>query len=139
MQLHQISSKNRRLRKKRIGRGGKRGTYSGKGQKGQKARAGHKIRPAQHDLIMRTPKLRGFKNKPKKKVVTAILNISDFARIEEKKINPEFLMGKKIISRGTRIIKVLGTGNVVDAKEFSGILFSRAARKKIEDKGGVIR
>jgi len=31
--------------------------------KGQKSRAGHKIRPASRDLIQQIPKLRGSKNK----------------------------------------------------------------------------
>jgi large subunit ribosomal protein L15 len=50
---------------KRVGRGGKRGTTAGRGTKGQKARSGHCIRPAERDLIQRLPKLRGYKNKPK--------------------------------------------------------------------------
>jgi len=62
MQLHEIQSTDKRKSKKRIGRGGKRGTYSGRGMKGQKARSGHKIRPAIRDLMQRTPKLKGVKN-----------------------------------------------------------------------------
>lgn len=63
MQLHQLQPLYKLKDKKRIGRGGKRGTYSGRGQKGQKARAGHKIRPALRDLIQRLPKLRGIGNR----------------------------------------------------------------------------
>ncbi|PIR97790.1 MAG: hypothetical protein COT89_02670 [Candidatus Colwellbacteria bacterium CG10_big_fil_rev_8_21_14_0_10_42_22] len=63
MNLHEISPIHKNKSKKRIGRGGKRGTYSGKGMKGQKSRAGHKIRPASRDLIQQIPKLRGSKNK----------------------------------------------------------------------------
>jgi large subunit ribosomal protein L15 len=61
--LHTIKPTTKNKSKKRIGRGGKRGTYSGKGMKGQKSRAGRKIRPAIRDLIQRTPKLRGARNK----------------------------------------------------------------------------
>ena len=61
MQLHELQPFHRLKRKApRVGRGGKRGTTSGKGTKGQKARAGHRIRPAERDLIIRIPKLRGF-------------------------------------------------------------------------------
>ncbi|OIO49751.1 MAG: hypothetical protein AUJ39_00315 [Parcubacteria group bacterium CG1_02_42_13] len=67
MQLHELAPIHINKGKKRIGRGGKRGTYSGRGTKGQKARAGHRIRPAERDLIQRLPKLRGFNNKPKAK------------------------------------------------------------------------
>ncbi len=57
MQLHQLQPSHKNRSKKRIGRGGKRGTYSGRGMKGQKARAGRKIRPAIRDLIQSLPKL----------------------------------------------------------------------------------
>jgi len=62
MQLHELQPTNKKKTKKRVGRGGKRGTYSGRGIKGQKSRAGRKIRPAIRDLMQRTPKLRGAKN-----------------------------------------------------------------------------
>jgi len=62
MQLHEIQPIHKNKSKKRVGRGGKRGTYSGRGLKGQKSRAGRKIRPAIRDLMQRTPKLRGVKN-----------------------------------------------------------------------------
>lgn len=66
MQLHEIQPFHKNRDKKRVGRGGKRGVTSGRGTKGQRARAGHRIRPAERDLIQRLPKLRGFKNKPRK-------------------------------------------------------------------------
>lgn len=43
MQLHQLKIKKKNKSKKRVGRGGKRGTYCGKGIKGQKCRAGRKL------------------------------------------------------------------------------------------------
>ena len=67
MMLHEIQSTDAKKSKKRIGRGGKRGTYSGKGVKGQKSRAGSKIRPAIRDIMNQTPKLRGVKNTGAKK------------------------------------------------------------------------
>lgn len=67
MQLHELQPLHPAKNEKRIGRGGKRGTTSGRGTKGQKARSGHRIRPAERDLIQQLPKLRGFKNKPKGK------------------------------------------------------------------------
>ena len=62
MNLHQIAPDHKNVAKKRIGRGGKRGTYSGKGVKGQKSRAGSKIRPGTRDLIQQIPKLRGSRD-----------------------------------------------------------------------------
>jgi len=63
MQLHQLRPKHKLKKKKRIGRGGKRGTYSGKGIKGQKSRAGRKFAPVIRELIKRYPKLRGYRFK----------------------------------------------------------------------------
>ncbi|MDE2144662.1 MAG: hypothetical protein KGJ01_01695 [Patescibacteria group bacterium] len=63
MQLHELSPLHKNKEEKRIGRGGKRGTFSGRGTKGQRARAGHRIRPAERDLIQHMPKLRGTRNK----------------------------------------------------------------------------
>ncbi len=59
MQLHELRAIHKDEDAKRVGRGGKRGTTSGKGQKGQKSRSGHRIRPAERDMIQRLPKLRG--------------------------------------------------------------------------------
>lgn len=67
MQLHELQPLHANKEEKRIGRGGKRGTTSGRGTKGQMSRAGRRVRPAQRDLIQRLPKLRGFANKPKRK------------------------------------------------------------------------
>jgi len=67
MQLHQLQPIHKNKVKKRIGRGGKRGTYSGRGQKGQKARAGAKIKPAERELFLKLPKLRGVKINPLKR------------------------------------------------------------------------
>ena len=51
MLLRDLKPKTSKKSKKRIGRGGKRGTYSGRGIKGQKARAGHRIRPEIRDIL----------------------------------------------------------------------------------------
>ena len=66
MQLHQLDIDKKKA-KKRIGRGGKRGTFSGKGIKGQKSRAGRKIRPSTRDSVQSLPKLRGSKDRDAKK------------------------------------------------------------------------
>ncbi|HEY4495498.1 MAG TPA: uL15 family ribosomal protein, partial [Candidatus Paceibacterota bacterium] len=64
MQLHQLQ-RNKKARKGiRVGRGGKRGKTSGRGTKGQKARAGHRIRPEIRDAIKKLPKRRGYRFNP---------------------------------------------------------------------------
>ena len=59
MQLNTIKSHSKRVTSMRVGRGGKRGKTSGRGGKGQTARAGHKIRPEIRDMIKKLPKRRG--------------------------------------------------------------------------------
>src|SRR3989344_9528113 len=59
MQLHTLIPRTRNRRFTVVGRGGKRGKTSGRGGKGQTARAGHKIRPEMRDLIKKIPKRRG--------------------------------------------------------------------------------
>lgn len=59
MQFHNLQAKTKRKRSRQVGRGGTRGKTSGRGTKGQNARAGRKKRPELRDIIKRVPKLRG--------------------------------------------------------------------------------
>src|SRR6185436_17657646 len=57
----ELKRKNPNKKKKLVGRGGTRGKTSGRGTKGQNARAGHKKRPEIRDMIKKLPKLRGYR------------------------------------------------------------------------------
>src|SRR5437762_958182 len=59
MQFHTLKRKTPNKTSTQVGRGGTRGKTSGRGTKGQNARAGHKNRPELRDFIKRFPKLRG--------------------------------------------------------------------------------
>ena len=59
MQIHNIKRKTKNKKSVSVGRGGTRGKTSGRGTKGQNARAGHKKRPELRDIIKKIPKLRG--------------------------------------------------------------------------------
>ena len=138
MRLNELKFKTKSKNKKRVGRGGKRGTTSGKGQKGQKSRAGHRIRPAIRDLLLRIPKLRGFKNKPKSpKFVPVNLGILA-GKISEPVIDRQILVKYKIIKSSEKNIVILGQGDLKKAIEIKGIKVSKAARKKIEAAGGKV-
>ena len=63
MQIHNLKRKTPNTRKVKVGRGGKRGKTSGRGHKGQKSRAGRKIRPEIRDMIKKIPKKRGYRFK----------------------------------------------------------------------------
>ena len=59
MQKHNLKRLHKNKKTRTIGRAGGRGKTSGRGTKGQNARAGHKKRPEIRDFIKRVPKLRG--------------------------------------------------------------------------------
>ena len=138
MQLHNIKPIHKLKKSQRVGRGGKRGTYSGRGMKGQKSRAGAKIRPAVRDLMMKFPKRRGrakhaFKSLFDKPVV---LNLKDI----EKKfkdgeiVSPKILFEKGLISKKKKTlpkIKILGKGEISKKLIFQDVLLSKSVRDKI--------
>jgi large subunit ribosomal protein L15 len=135
MQLHNLSIKNRK--EKRVARGGKRGTTSGRGQKGQKSRSGRRIRPAQRDLLIRIPKLRGYRNKPKS-MFNLVLNLSDLEKVKADVINKASLkayFGNEFRNE----IKVLGKGEIKKAVKIEGIKVSKSAKEKIEKVGGSVK
>jgi len=146
MQLHQLKPTHRRKKQKRIGRGGKRGTYSGRGIKGQKARAGATLQPAIRVFIKRYPKLRGYKQKPKiqsLKFKTVILNLDVLEKnfSPGEKITPKVLLDKGIIHKiKGRIpnVKILGRGEITKKLIIEGCEASKTARDKIEKVGGTI-
>lgn len=144
MQLHNISSTKNKT-KKRIGRGGKRGTTSGRGTKGQKSRSGHRIRPAVRDLILRLPKRRGYKNRP----VSGKPFIVSLSELEKKlklfsgdkkaiEISKDFLKKLGILPAGYRgDVKILD-GKIETAVSVKGLKISASAKEKVEKAGGKI-
>ena len=146
MQLHDIRPGHKARRARRIGRGGKRGTYSGRGMKGQKSRAGHKIRPAVRDLIKKIPKLKGiqFPALPQKQLRKSV--IVSVGELEQKfqageRVNPRTLIAKGLVAKRLgRLpkIKLLGDGALTKKLLISQCQISKSAREKIEKVGGSI-
>jgi ribosomal protein L15 len=86
-------------------------------------------------LTMRTPKLRGFHNRWKKRF--AVLNLTRLNRFEEgAEIRPETLLEAGIIKDVGAGIKVLGTGDLKRKLTIHAHQFSAEARRKIEAAGG---
>lgn len=138
MQIHQIKRKTKLKKSRYVGRGGKRGTTSGRGTKGQKARAGHKIYPEIHDVIKKLPKLRGYRFSARTK--PAVVNLG---QIESKynsgeTVNRETLIAKKVLTGKIVKIKVLGTGKLTKAVNIAGCELSASAKAKVEKAGGKI-
>lgn len=140
MFLHEAFGTRQKYKKPRVGRGGKRGTTAGKGTKGQKARAGRRIRPAERDYIQRLPRLRGYGNPPVQPRAVPV-NVGDLARfVAGTDVNPTTLQasGKLRVPKGGRV-KLLGGGAAARAFIVSGVEVSASARKKIEAAGGRIK
>lgn len=146
MQIHEIKRENKNKKKIRVGRGGKRGKTSGKGHKGQKARAGSKVRPEWRDTIKRLPKLRGrgvnsLKSiKPKAKAVNVSAIEKSFENGEI--VSPKTLVAKKMVTRVSGKlpeVKVLGTGDITKKVVVINCSVSASAKEKIEKAGGSIK
>jgi large subunit ribosomal protein L15 len=134
---------------RRVGRGqsSTRGKQSGRGGKGQTARAGHKVRPALRDIIKKIPKRRGYgKNrgrtvwaaKPRPMTVTLQQLESKFDAGAE--ITPESIMAKGILKQvGNYQTRVKIVGSEVSKKfTVKGATVSAGAKAAIEKAGGSI-
>lgn len=126
--------------RKYIGRGlGSKGTYSGRGVKGQGARSGIsglKLK-GMRNIILSTPKLRGFRAKNPK---AQVLNVGDIAKlfVAGGRITPKQLFAKKLITDPTAVIKVLGKGTISTKIVLQGCLVSASAKEKIVQAGGSV-
>ncbi len=142
LSLHSLQPKSgSRRSKKRVGRGlASKGTYSGRGVKGQRARSGGRsglqlkgLRP----LMLATPKSRGFTVSKARPVV---INIGDLAKAfaNGAKVDPKILLKKGLVNDLTAGVKILGKGEIGITISVSGCLVSAAAKQKIEKAGGAI-
>ena len=130
-----------RRARKRVGRGNASGTgtYSGRGLKGQKARAGRTpklgFEGGQTKLIKRMPRRRGFKN-PFRKEYSPV-NLSDLRLFDAgTEVTPELLKERGILRSLRRPVKVLAAGELTKPLMVKAHKFSLSARKKIEASGG---
>lgn len=141
MKLHDLSPALGSTRdSKRIGRGhgSGNGKTAGKGHKGQKARAGHGMRPGfeggQMPLQRRVPK-RGFNNIFAKEV-TAV-NVSALEVFEDgATVDAAALKEKGIIKTADNAVKVLGNGKLTKKLTVKLNAFSAIAAEKINSVGG---
>lgn len=148
MQLHQLQPKTKRSVTKRIGRGGKRGKTSGKGGKGQTARAGGRPRPEMRDIIKRLPKLRGHgKNRARtvnsERVLPTVVNLAVLETVFSAgdTVSPQTLHAKGVVSltKGKLpAVKVLGTGEITKKITISGCVYSASVKAKVEKAGGQV-
>lgn len=148
MQLNELKSNTPRKAAVRVGRGGKRGKTAGRGHKGQKARAGHRIRPAQRDIIRKLPKLRGHGVNRSRTVnsgraVAQAVNLGTLDRIfaAGESVSPQTLLAKGAVRREggrTPVVKILASGELSKKLTISGCKVSATARAAVEKAGGEI-
>jgi large subunit ribosomal protein L15 len=141
MQLHNLHRDKSQKSRKRVGRGGKRGKTSGRGTKGQKARAGHRVRPEARDIIKKIPKRRGYGKHRAESVRSGqtrplIVNLSliekHFSAGET--VSPQTLLEKRIIrKRAGKLpaVKILGGGALSKKLTFEDVATSGKAAKKL--------
>ena len=143
MQLHQLKRKNPNKNSIKIGRGRKRGKTSGRGHKGQNARAGTSKRPEMREVIKRLPKLRGYNFKSfQKRPVLVNIALLEKAFTAGEEVTPKILFEKSVIKKKENKIpdvKILGNGDLSKKLTISGCVFSQSAKDKIEKNGGSIK
>ncbi len=127
-------------RPKRVGQGmgSGHGKTATRGHKGQRSRAGMRMRPGfeggQMPLHRRLPK-RGFTNIFKKRF--AVVNLRDLADFDAKeKVTPELLLDRGVVKNLRDGLKVLGNGDLKAGLHVVAHHFSESAREKIEKAGG---
>ncbi|MBR6693407.1 MAG: 50S ribosomal protein L15 [Clostridia bacterium] len=127
---------------KRIGRGhgSGNGKTAGKGHKGQKARAGHGMRPGfeggQMPLQRRVPK-RGFNNIFAEEY--AIINVAALEVFDDGAVvDMKALVKKGIIKNADKPVKVLANGKLTKKLTVKEVSFSETAKQKIEAAGGTV-
>ena len=139
--MHELKPKHKRPAKKRVGRGGKRGTYSGRGMKGQGARAGKRPAPVVRELLKRYPKRKGYRGVKRKRKPQAIaLHIIAKRFVKDEVVSPKTLLEKSLIhqEKGVLKVKIVGTFKLQEPLVFEDCIFSLGAKKAIEKSGGTI-
>lgn len=143
MKLHELQpNEGSRTKRKRVGRGmaSGYGKTSGKGHKGQNARAGKGTRVGyeggQTPLFQRLPK-RGFTNINRKEY--AIVNLEALNRFDEDTVvTPELLLESGVINNVKSGVKILAKGTLEKGLTIKAHKFSKTAKESIEAAGGKV-
>lgn len=142
MQLHELKKNTTFKKKKRVGRGGKKGTYCGTGGKGQKGRAGAKFKPLIREWVKKYPKLRGYNFNVLSSVSAVNLDVLEKVFNEKDVVSPETLVLKKAVRRvdgKAPLVKILSRGEIKKALVIENCAVSKAAKEKIEKAGGEVK
>jgi len=146
MQQNTLKRRTPNKKSRQVGRGGTRGKTSGRGTKGQNARAGRKKRPELRDFIKRFPKLRGRGVNSNKSIQAsaAAVNLNTISKLYKA---GEVVSAATLITKGAIRsakakdirVKILATGDLDKKVVFEGVAVSASAKSKIEKSGSEIR
>jgi len=132
-----------RKSKKRVGRGdgSRKGSFSGRGCKGQKGRAGFRMKPGfeggQLPIIKRLPSQRGFTNIFK--TGYDVVNVGQLNAFEAGTVVDIIsLLELGLVKTGQNPVKILGDGEIDRPLTIKVDKFTAAAKAKIEAAGGAI-
>tara|TARA_B100000941_G_scaffold46291_1_gene28886 strand:+ start:4549 stop:5013 length:465 start_codon:yes stop_codon:yes gene_type:complete len=141
--LNSFKLPNKRKFRSRVGRGnGSKGTYSGRGLKGQKSRSGGGVplffEGGQLPLVKRLPFLRGFKNRFKKDF--SIVNLVDIENKfkEGDEVTSESLYKLNLVRKKDSNVKILGNGDLKKSLTIKVHSITKSAEEKIKKSGSTI-
>ena len=143
MQIHNLKRIHKNKKDRIVGRGGKHAKTSGRGGKGQTARAGSKRRPELRDIIKKLPKNRGYQFKSfAVKPLGVSLDAISIAYPKGGEVTPEGLLALKVIKKKKGFIpqvKILNNKKDFSVKvQVSKCLVSLSAKEKIVKVGGTV-
>lgn len=144
MQIHNLKRAHKNKKDRIVGRGGKHAKTSGRGGKGQTARAGNKRRPELRDIIKKLPKNRGYQFQSFQ-VKPVPISLDKIAKVFPKggAVNPTTLAEMKVIKKKKGwlpAVKILNGKEAFNVKiEVSKCLVSLAVKEQIVKAGGEVK
>ncbi len=143
MQIHNLKRDHKNKRDRLVGRGGKHAKTSGRGGKGQTARAGNKRRPELRDIIKKLPKHRGYQFQSfQVKPIGVSLDLLTKAYPKGGAVSPATLLEAKVIKKKKGWlpeVKILNGKEAFNVTiQVSGCTVSDTAKEKISKAGGSV-
>jgi large subunit ribosomal protein L15 len=143
MQINNLKRIHKNKKDRLVGRGGKHAKTSGRGGKGQTARAGNKRRPELRDVIKKLPKNRGYRFKSFEiKPISVSLDKITKAYPKGGEVNPLSLLELKVIKKRKGFlpkVKILNDkASFIIKVNISKCLISDSAKEKIIKAGGTV-
>ncbi len=142
MELNSLTRSGKRpYRRVGRGQGSTRGKQSGRGGKGQTARAGHKVRPEMRDIIKKLPKRRGYgKNRGRTVIPTPAARAISLSKIDKffaaGDITKQMIVAKGLARKNQPVTIV--AGETSKKYSFTGLRVTGTAKAAVEKAGGTV-